>query len=111
MARYGLLIDYEYCTGCHTCEVACRKQNDIPEGQWGIKLVEIGPWKIDEDKWQYSYIPVPTEQCNLCGERVAEGKKPSCVLHCQAKVMKFGQIEELAKEMEGKSQMVLFAPK
>lgn len=23
MARYGLLIDYAYCTGCHTCEIAC----------------------------------------------------------------------------------------
>ncbi|MFC1640021.1 4Fe-4S binding protein [Gemmatimonadota bacterium] len=21
--EYGLLIDYEYCTGCHACEVAC----------------------------------------------------------------------------------------
>jgi hypothetical protein len=25
--------------------------------------------------------------------------------------MKFGQVEELVKEMEGKSHMVLFAPK
>ena len=23
--EYGLLIDYEFCTGCHTCEVACKK--------------------------------------------------------------------------------------
>lgn len=23
--RSGLLIDYKYCTGCHTCEVACQK--------------------------------------------------------------------------------------
>ena len=22
--RNGLLIDYEFCTGCHSCEVACR---------------------------------------------------------------------------------------
>jgi len=28
MARspeFGLLIDYEYCTGCHTCQVACAQ--------------------------------------------------------------------------------------
>ena len=22
-AAHGLLIDYEYCTGCQSCEVAC----------------------------------------------------------------------------------------
>lgn len=110
MARYGLLIDYEYCTGCHTCEVACQFEHNLPVGQWGIKISEVGPWKFG-DKWQYAYVPIPTEQCNLCGERVAAGKQPTCVQHCQAKVMKFGPVEELVKEMEGKSHMVLFAPK
>lgn len=111
MARYGLLIDYEYCTGCHTCEIACQMEHQIPVGKFGIQLAEIGPWQIEGDKWQYAYIPVPTELCNLCGERVAKGKLPSCVHHCQANVMKFGKVEDLAKEMEGKSRMVLFAPK
>jgi len=111
MARYGLLIDYEYCTGCHTCELACSKEHGIPLGQWGIKLAEIGPWQISEDNWQWSYIPVPTKQCNLCGERVAKGEQPTCAKHCQAAVIRFGPVEEMAKEMENKSQMVLFAPK
>jgi len=44
MARNGLLIDYEYCTGCHTCEVACKQELDLPVGKWGIKLLEDGPW-------------------------------------------------------------------
>ncbi len=110
MARYGLLIDYEYCTGCHTCEVACQFEHNLPVGQWGIKISKVGPWKFD-NKWQYAHVPIPTEQCNLCGERVAAGKQPTCVQHCQAKVMKFGPVEELVKEMEGKSHMVLFAPK
>ena len=28
--KYGLLIDYEFCTNCHTCEVACKKTHDLP---------------------------------------------------------------------------------
>jgi Fe-S-cluster-containing dehydrogenase component len=111
MARYGLLIDYEFCSGCHTCEVACQMEHNLPVSQWGIKIAEIGPWQIEGDKWQYAYIPVPTELCDLCGERVAKGKQPTCVHHCQSAVMKFGPVEELAKEMENKSRMVLFAPK
>lgn len=23
---YGLLIDYDYCTGCHSCETACKME-------------------------------------------------------------------------------------
>ena len=77
MSRYGLLIDYEYCTGCHSCEMACRMEHDIPVGQWGIKLAEIGPWQIEGDKWQFSNVPVPTDLCDLCEERVAQGKQPA----------------------------------
>jgi Fe-S-cluster-containing dehydrogenase component len=110
MARYRLLIDYEFCTGCHTCEVSCKMEYGMPTGKYGIKIAEIGPWQINEDKWQLDYIPVPTDQCNLCADRVSKGKKPACVHNCQSGVMKFGPVEELAKEMEGKSKMVLFAP-
>ena len=111
MARYGILIDYDFCTGCHTCEVACQIEHDHPVGEFGIKIAEIGPWEIGDDKWQYDYIPVPTKQCDLCGKRQAVGKAPTCVQHCQADVMKFGPLEELAKEMEKKPRMVLFTPR
>ena len=37
---YGLLIDYEYCTGCYSCEVACKNELKLPHGKWGIKLLK-----------------------------------------------------------------------
>jgi len=111
MARYGLLIDYEYCTGCHSCEIACNMEHEYPVGKWGIQLAEIGPWPINEEKWQFAYIPVPTDLCDLCGTRFAQGKQPACVHNCQADVMRFGPIEELAKELAKKPRQVLFAPK
>lgn len=110
MGRQGLLIDYEYCTGCHSCEVACQAEHGFPHDRWGIKLAEIGPWQIKEDKWQYAYIPVPTEQCDLCGKRRAQGKLPTCVSHCQASVMKYGPVENLVADLEAKPRQVLFAP-
>ncbi len=111
MARNGLLIDYEYCTGCHSCEMACQVEHDLPPERFGIKIAEIGPWPIDGDVWQYSYVPVPTDECDLCASRVEKGKVPTCVHHCQAAVMKYGPISELALELEKKPQQVLFAPK
>ncbi|MFC2057292.1 oxidoreductase [Chloroflexota bacterium] len=109
MAKYGLLIDYHYCTGCLSCEFACSQENDIPEGQWGIKVTQVGPWQIDEDKWEYTYVPVLTSLCDLCGKRVNKGKQPSCVQHCQADVIRYGPVEELAKQAADKSYQVLFS--
>ena len=110
MSRNGLLIDYYYCTGCHSCEVACKNEHDLPVGKWGIKITELGPWKIAPDQWEYSYVPIPTSLCDLCKDRVAKGKKPSCVHHCLAQVIEYGPVEELAKKMNDKRKPVIYAP-
>lgn len=110
--KYGLLIDYEWCTGCHSCEVACKEEHDLPVGEWGIRVFDDGPWQIGDDPhaWNWNKIPVPTTLCDLCADRLARKREPACVHHCLAQVMKFGTIEELAKELEEKPQQVLFAP-
>ncbi|NLP43921.1 MAG: oxidoreductase [Peptococcaceae bacterium] len=108
---YGLLIDYEYCTGCYSCEVACKNELKLPHGKWGIKLLEERPWKINDEKWEWNYIPVPTALCNLCEDRVAEGKQPACVLHCLGQAMEYGPVEELAKKMAEKgTKVAMFVP-
>lgn len=109
MARMGLLIDYEYCTGCHTCEVACKQEHGYPVGKWGIKLSEFVLETFD--KVAIDYIPFPTDLCDLCGQRTSQGEKPACVKHCQADCMMYGPVSELVKTMETKPKTVLFAPK
>ena len=109
MAQNGLLIDYEYCTGCHACEVACKVEKHLGEGEFGIKLTEIGPWKLDEDKWEWDFVPMPTQRCDLCQDRIDAHKVPMCVHHCQAKCMEHGTIEELSTMIGEGSKKVLFA--
>jgi Fe-S-cluster-containing dehydrogenase component len=108
--QYGLLIDYFYCTGCHTCEVVCKLDHKLSDEQYGVKIAEIGPWEMDDGKWQLYNIPVPTEHCDLCGERTAKGKQPSCVHNCQAACMEFGTISDLQETMKGRPRMALFIP-
>lgn len=109
MSKLGLLIHYDYCTGCHTCEVACQQEHEYPVGKCGVVVKEYvmpgnkKPVAID-------YLPFPTELCDLCGQRTAEGEQPACVKHCQAACMSYGPINELVKEMEGKTRVVLFKP-
>jgi Fe-S-cluster-containing dehydrogenase component len=56
------------------------------------------------------YFPFPTDHCNFCGKRIARGIPPACVKHCQSGVMRFGEIKDLAKEMEKQPRSVLWAP-
>ena len=108
MAVNALLIDYNYCTGCHTCTIACQMEKDLPDDKNGIILMQVGPMQIEGDTWEYDYVPVPTDFCDLCADRIAKGKKPSCVQHCQAACMDFGTLEELAKKVST-SKQVLFS--
>lgn len=110
MSRYGLLIDYEFCTGCHSCEMACKAELGLPEGKWGIKLSQVGPWELEPGEWEWSYVPIPTQLCDLCDGRLAEGKLPACVHHCQSLVMEHGRVEDLAAKID-KPKMVLFVPR
>ena len=107
MPKFGLLIDYEYCVGCRSCEVACKMEHNRPHDEWGIRVQE--PVEDSSDGKIY-YIPFPTDNCNLCGKRRARGKKPSCEKHCWTGAIRFGRIEELTEILKEKSKTVLWAP-
>jgi Fe-S-cluster-containing dehydrogenase component len=109
MSRNGLLIEYDYCTGCHACEVACKQEHNFTDGMVGIRVEEVvteGPDKVHVD-----YIPITTRFCDLCAERTAGGEVPACVKHCQAICMVYGPVTELAKTMEKKPRSLIFAPR
>ena len=108
MLKYGLLIEYNYCTGCHACEVACQQEHDFPAGKNGIKVTEY----VYETytKMSIDYLPFLTDLCDLCIQRNREGEEPVCVKHCQAACIQFGYIGELVKEMEKRPKMVLYTP-
>ncbi len=110
MGRNGLLIDYDYCTGCHTCEVACQQEHNYPAGKCGIKVTEHVMAKTSSKISIYN-LPFPTDLCNLCLPRTKRGGKPACVKHCQANCMMFGPIGDLVKEMEKRPKQVLYAPR
>lgn len=107
----GILVNYEYCTGCHSCEVACKNHLNLPNGEFGIKINEIGPWEYKGGKaskrWEWTFVPTLTKACDMCADRVALGKMPQCVQHCQAWCMKYGTIEDLAKKIDTPTRYAL----
>ena len=112
MSRNGLLIDYEYCCGCHTCEVACQKEHDYPVEVWGMYLNQMGPYRYEDyhDVILYEYLPMPTDLCDLCVNRLRDGREPVCMHNCLADVIRFGTIDEMAEELKRKPKQVLWTP-
>ncbi len=70
-----VLIDYDRCMGCKYCEWTCP----------------YGALQFDNDK------KVMTK-CSFCADYLEEGKAPACVSACPARVLDYGDLEELQKK-------------
>ena len=42
MAHYGFVIDQKGCIACHTCAVACKVENNLPDGNWWSRILTGG---------------------------------------------------------------------
>ena len=108
----GILVDYEWCSGCHTCEMACAVEttHDFPEGHCGVAIHEEGVYEIAPDKWTDINMPIFTDLCDQCAARMANGEaEPTCVKHCQAHVLKYGELDDLLADLKAKPKQVLYA--
>ncbi len=70
--RWTMLIDLRKCVGCQSCTVACKFENNIPEGSFRtwVPDVEIGAYPHT----RRAFLP---RLCNHC-------ERPSCVEVCPA---------------------------
>ena len=44
--------------------------------KWGIKMVEFGPYEMEQGRMEWNYLPFPTSYCDLCEDRVNAGGIP-----------------------------------
>jgi Fe-S-cluster-containing dehydrogenase component len=72
MARFGMIIDIDKCTGCYSCFLACKDEfcgNSYPgyaasqpaKGHYWIKVVPVE--RGTTPKVKLDYIPIPCQQC------------------------------------------------
>ena len=88
----AVLVDQDECIGCHACFLACP---------FGV------PQYGDDGTMQ---------NCNMCLDRLKEGKKPACATTCPVGALQFGTLEELsalasakaARKLVGDSQPSVF---
>jgi DMSO reductase iron-sulfur subunit len=76
MSKYYLFQDVKNCIGCHSCEVACKSNKDLPLGPRVCQVVTIGPRMVDYvPKAAYIFMP-----CFHCED-------PWCVAACPTGAM------------------------
>ncbi len=70
MKRYAMVIDTARCVGCSDCVVACKTENDVPEGY-------CRDWIVEEARGRFPTVKLElrSERCNHCGQ-------PPCVSCC-----------------------------
>ena len=92
----GLVANLELCMGCFACEVACKQEHNLPEGKKGIEVVTLGPYPVNGEL-AMDFVPVATDDCDLCSDRRASGERPFCAQICPTKALTLRKDEEILR--------------
>ncbi|MGK9369873.1 4Fe-4S dicluster domain-containing protein [Melioribacter sp. Ez-97] len=61
MARYAMVIDTKKCVGCMDCVVACKTENNVPEGYNRDWIVQVTTGKFPD-----VHLEIQSQRCNHC---------------------------------------------
>lgn len=99
MAQYGFYFDAENCTGCHTCQVACKDAHDLPVGT-NYRVVRTFTTGSGFAPSIY-HISMPVAGCDLCKGALGGYDHMACVASCPQRAIEYGDLDELRAKHAG----------
>jgi molybdopterin-containing oxidoreductase family iron-sulfur binding subunit len=75
--RLGMVIDTKRCIGCHTCAMACKVENNLPDKNWWNRALTIGGEEMDTPVGDFPNCAMShlTLACQHC-------ENPACIKVC-----------------------------
>ncbi len=72
-----MVIDTKRCIGCHTCSMACKVENNLPDGNWWNRTLTIGGNEMDTPTGEFPNLQMSfmTLACQHC-------ENPACIKVC-----------------------------
>ncbi len=97
--NYTILVDLERCVGCWTCGMACKMAHHLGTDDYRLSVRTQGSGGIDEPFGNFpnlrmSWMPVYSNACTLCADRLAEGERPYCEMCCPAQELYHGDMDD-----------------
>ena len=93
MARYGILLDLNRCTGCMTCVLACKQENFTRPGVWWNRVLELESESLDRIIYfRYACMHCDNPPCvKACPEHSIYKRPDGIVLIDQEKCQGHGE--------------------
>lgn len=85
--QYGFYVDSAKCTGCKTCQLACKDYKDLPADVNFRRVYEYvgGNWQADGEAWTNNvfayYLSI---SCNHCADPACTKVCPTGAMHKRA---------------------------
>jgi Fe-S-cluster-containing dehydrogenase component len=96
--RLAFVLDLDRCVGCWACAVACKMENDLPDGVWWVHVETVGGAGRDTSAGVFPdvrkhYMPV-IDQCVYTPAQLATGQPPACARACPVDVIQIGNLND-----------------
>ncbi len=103
----GVLLNAERCTGCYSCQSACREANHVPLEEKWLEVVRRKPVIVDGELNLYHLLAPTLEKCAECVERQ---NPPLCERVCMASCLYVAPVDKLLPLLKNKGKWVLYTP-
>lgn len=104
-APIGMLLDLDMCTGCYTCQTACRETNHYGYDEQWMQVIRRNPYFVDGKLRMYHLVAPSLDKCGPC---YRANPDPLCAKVCSSAALFVGPVDELAPMMKGR-HAALFA--
>ena len=79
MARYAMTVDQRLCVTCNACVLACKNENDVPEG-----AARCWTAQVEAGVFPHLTLETRSERCNHCENAPCVNACPTGASHVEA---------------------------